>query len=128
MNTLKYESIRLREKYPNIVFPINNMESIFQKQFEFDEEEKNLLNTNEINLDMRLFEPLPEPILTDEEDRALSLRVQCFEDDEIADAMDCSIKHIKNIFKAIEEKYHQPKIPQHVYLSKRKIMFPELFS
>ena len=54
--------------------------------------------------------------------------LEWFEDDEIADAMNCSIKGVKDLFNAIKEKYQQPKIPQRVYLNKRKELFPELFA
>ena len=55
-------------------------------------------------------------------------RVQWYEDDEIADQMQLPLSRVRQIFTSIKDKYHQPKIPQRVYLNKRKQLFPEHFA
>ena len=128
LNEFKYESIRLQTKYPSMVFDVHHMEEILQKQIQFAKEEQAQLDTMKIEFDASLFEPLQEPTLSEQEDQALSLRVQWYEDDEIAEQMQLPLIKVKQIFTSIKDKYHQPKIPQRVYLNKRKQLFPEHFA
>ncbi len=128
LNEFKFESIRLQEKYPAMLYDVESMPSILDLQAVFLEQDQALQESMKIEFDDSLFEPLEEPTLSKEEDTALSLRVQWYEDDEIADQMALSLKEVKQIFISIKDKYHQPKIPQRVYLAKRKELFPELFN
>ena len=128
LNEFKYESIRLQKKYPSMLFDVHHMEEILQKQIQFAEEEQAQLDAMKIEFDESLFEPLEEPTLSEQEDQALSLRVQWYEDDEIAGQMQLPLIKVKQIFTSIKDKYHQPKIPQRVYLNKRKQLFPEHFA
>lgn len=128
LNEFKYESMRLQTKYPSMVFDVHNMEDILQQQTQFARQEQAQLDAMKIEFDASLFEPLEEPTLSEQEDQALSLRVQWYEDDEIAEQMQLSLIRVKQIFTSIKDKYHQPKIPQRVYLNKRKQLFPKHFA
>jgi hypothetical protein len=127
LNEFKHESMRLRDKYPAMVLPVANMPAILEQQAHFAEADRALVQGMALNLDPDLFEPLPEPTLSEAEDQALSLRVQWFEDDEIADKMQLPLAAVKALFNAIKDKYHQPRIPQRAYLKKRKELNPEWF-
>lgn len=110
------EAIRLKQKYHDMIQPLTNIAAINDYQRLFDEEDKKWQEQCQLNFDMSLFEPLPEPVLTEEENEAIRLRVMWHQDDEIADKMNRSILDIKAMFHGIKEKYQQPKIPQKVYI------------
>ena len=74
---------------------------------------------------MSLFEPLPEPTLNEQEHEALKWKVMWHQDDEIAEQMNLSILEVKAIFQGIKEKYHQPRIPQYVYMNKLQEVLAE---
>lgn len=126
LDAFKHEAIRLQQKYPQMIFPLTCLNEIQDYQALYAEQDKEAMEKMKINFDMSLFEPIPEPTLTEQEDEALKLRVMWHEDDEIADKMGLSILETKALFNVIKDKYQQPKIPQRVYVAKMKQVLNEL--
>jgi len=126
LNYFKYESMRLQKKYPLMVSKLAHLDAIETYQAIYQDEEQATLAKMTLNFDESLFEPLPEPVLTEQEHQALELRVQWFEDDEIADQMQLSIREVKKLFVSVKDKYHQPRIPQFIYQEKRRKVFSDL--
>jgi hypothetical protein len=121
--TFRFDRPRLHQQYPNLLFPIQDMQPYYSAQAE---QKQTDVDTMKLELDMKLFEPMPEPALSHAEKRALSLRVQWYEDDEIAEAMECSLADVRALFEAVKDKYQQPKIPPRVYDKIRQETFATL--
>jgi DNA-binding CsgD family transcriptional regulator len=111
----KDESKRLQLKYPQMVMQAECLDEILATQAQMKAEAAAALLHSTLELDPALFEPLPEPALSDQEETALEMRCRWMVDDEIADEMGLSIREVKGLFQGIKDKYHQPRIPQHVY-------------
>ena len=119
------EADRLRQKHPQISKPLTCIPAIADFQQLFAEQDQQLQDSCKFELDMSLFEPLPEPTLNEQEHEALKWKVMWHQDDEIAEQMSLSILEVKAIFQGIKEKYHQPRIPQYVYMNKLQEVLAE---
>ena len=74
LNFFKYESMRLQKKYPLMVSKLANLDAIQTYQAIYQEEEQSTLARMSLKFDESLFEPLPEPVLTEQEHQALELQ------------------------------------------------------
>lgn len=101
----KYENIRLQKHNPELQWPLTpEIQAPIKPKIAPD-----LF----VDLD-QIIEADPEP-LNQQEEQALSLRLQWHSDDEVAQKMGLSLQETRQLYTSIADKNHHPYIPPSVY-------------
>lgn len=109
----KYENIRFQQNHPELQWPLAEVIAA----------PKLPKMPDELFFDLdAIIEADPEP-LNEQEEQALSLRLQWHSDDEVAQKMGLSLQETRQLYTSIADKHHHTEIPSSVYQNYRNKLF-----